>query len=236
MAAAWPGTVVEDHNLTVQISALRRVLDKERAHGSCIQTVPGRGYRFVAPVTRVEPASPVHASSASEGNDGPRASCHARESGYPGQISASVALDPRLRGGDENPMRSGLLIRPHANLRNVVRGVSGRYRRWAGVLAAAVGAMVLIAAIGPWRVPWPWVSPAAPRLSVVVLPFTNLSNDPDQQYFVDAIAENLTSDLSRIRDVLVISRNTAFTYRNKPVDTRQIGRELRVRYVLEGSV
>ena len=76
----------------------------------------------------------------------------------------------------------------------------------------------------------------APHVSIVVLPFANLSNDPDQQYFVDAIAENLTSDLSRIRDVLVISRNTAFTYRNKPVDTRQIGRELRVRYVLEGSV
>jgi DNA-binding winged helix-turn-helix (wHTH) protein len=55
MAAAWPGTVVEDNNLTVQISALRRVLDQDRAQGGCIQTVAGRGYRFVAPVTRVEP-------------------------------------------------------------------------------------------------------------------------------------------------------------------------------------
>ena len=69
-----------------------------------------------------------------------------------------------------------------------------------------------------------------------MLPFSNLSNDPDQQYFADAITEDLTSDLSRIRDMLVISRNTAFTFRNKPADTRQIGRELRVRYVLEGSV
>jgi TolB-like protein/Tfp pilus assembly protein PilF len=77
---------------------------------------------------------------------------------------------------------------------------------------------------------------AAPRLSIVVLPFANLSNDPDQQYFADGITEDLTTNLSRIAHSFVISRNTAFTYRNKPVDTKQIGRELRVRYVLEGSI
>src|SRR5262249_51839533 len=76
----------------------------------------------------------------------------------------------------------------------------------------------------------------APRTSIVVLPFANLSNDPEQQYFADGITGNLTTDLSRIPDMLVISRNTAFTYRNKPVDTKQIGRELAVRYVLEGEV
>ncbi len=77
---------------------------------------------------------------------------------------------------------------------------------------------------------------AAPRLSIVVLPFTNLSNDPEQQYFADGITEDLTTDLSRLANMFVISRNTAFTYRNNPVDTKQIGRELGVRYVLEGSV
>jgi adenylate cyclase len=76
----------------------------------------------------------------------------------------------------------------------------------------------------------------APRLSIVVLPFTNLSDDAGQQYFADGITEDLTTDLSRIADMLVISRNTAFTYRNKLVDTKQIGRELGVRYVLAGSV
>ncbi len=75
-----------------------------------------------------------------------------------------------------------------------------------------------------------------PRLSIVVLPFTNLSDDPEQQYFADGITDDLTTDLSRIAHMFVISRNTAFTYRNKPVDTKQIGRELGVRYVLEGSV
>ena len=76
----------------------------------------------------------------------------------------------------------------------------------------------------------------APRLSIVVLPFTNLSTDPEQQYFADGITEDLTTDLSRIGGMLVISRNTAFTYQGKRVDTKQIGRELFVRYVLEGSV
>jgi TolB-like protein/class 3 adenylate cyclase/Flp pilus assembly protein TadD len=78
--------------------------------------------------------------------------------------------------------------------------------------------------------------PVALRLSIMVLPFKNLSNDPEQQYFADGITEDLTTDLSRIADMFVISRNTAFTYRNKPIDTKQIGRELCVRYVLEGSV
>jgi TolB-like protein/class 3 adenylate cyclase len=76
----------------------------------------------------------------------------------------------------------------------------------------------------------------APRLSIVVLPFANLGNDPEQQYFADGITEDLTTDLSRIADMFVISRNTAFTYRDKRIDTKQIGRELGVRYVLEGSV
>src|SRR5882762_2486701 len=58
--AVWPGAAVEDSNLNVQVAALRRILDQDRGQGSCIQTVPGRGYRFVAPVTRVEPAAPAH--------------------------------------------------------------------------------------------------------------------------------------------------------------------------------
>ena len=77
---------------------------------------------------------------------------------------------------------------------------------------------------------------AAPRLSIVVLPFTNLSDDREQEYFADGITEDLTTDLSRISGSFVIARNTAFTYKGKPVDVKQAGRELGVRYVLEGSV
>ena len=77
---------------------------------------------------------------------------------------------------------------------------------------------------------------AAPRLSILVLPFISLSDDREQQYFADGITEDLTTDLSRLAEKSVISRNTAFTYRNRPAGTKQIGRELGVRYVLEGSV
>src|SRR5215203_6092700 len=98
---------------------------------------------------------------------------------------------------------------------------------------------------------WPayWSSPAvtasasapaipatAPRLSIVVLPFTNLSDDRDQQYLADGLTEDLTADLSNIPGTFVISRNSAFTYKGKSVDARQVGRELGVRYVLEGSI
>ena len=76
----------------------------------------------------------------------------------------------------------------------------------------------------------------APRLSIVVLPFTNLSNNPEQQYLADGITEDVTTDLSRLAGMFVISCNTAFTYQGKRVDTKRIGSELGVRYVLEGSV
>ena len=75
-----------------------------------------------------------------------------------------------------------------------------------------------------------------PRLSIVVLPFANIGGDPEQEYFVDGVTENLTTDLSRIAGSFVIARNTAFSYKGKPPDVRHVGRELGVRYVLEGSV
>ncbi|HZZ21692.1 MAG TPA: adenylate/guanylate cyclase domain-containing protein [Roseiarcus sp.] len=77
---------------------------------------------------------------------------------------------------------------------------------------------------------------APPRLSMVVLPFANIGGDPEQEHFVDGVTESLTTDLSRIRGAVVIARNTAFTYKGKPLDVKTIGRELNVRYVLEGSV
>jgi len=76
----------------------------------------------------------------------------------------------------------------------------------------------------------------APHLSIVVLPFANLGGDPDQEYFVDGVTESLTTDLSRIPGAFVIARNTAFTFKGKPVQAKQLGRELGVRYALEGSV
>lgn len=82
----------------------------------------------------------------------------------------------------------------------------------------------------------PLTQTSVPRLSIVVLPFANIGGDPEQEYFVDGVTESLTTDLSRITGSFVIARNTAFTYKGKPVDAKKIGRELNIRYVLEGSV
>src|SRR5437667_862168 len=127
-----------------------------------------------------------------------------------------------------------------------------RGRAWAFARARILGAVAAVviltgAAGAAW---WMWSGLSLPesaggpggqpysarRLSIVVLPFANLSNNPEQEYFADGITDDLTTDLSRIQGSLVISRNTAFTYKDKPIDARRIGRELGVRYVLEGSV
>jgi TolB-like protein/Flp pilus assembly protein TadD len=145
-------------------------------------------------------------------------------------------------------------LRPEDIAELAVAGVPIAVRhRWRGaVTAASVAAAALVLVIAWWFWPATRSSPTAPaagasapsitqpllapRLSIVVLPFTNLSRDPQQQYFADGITEDLTTDLSRIEHMLVISRNSAFTYKDKSVNAKQIGRELGVRYVLEGSV
>jgi TolB-like protein len=154
--AVWRGSAVEEANLTVQISALRRILDQNRELGSCIQTVPNRGYRFVVPVKRVETADPA-------------------------------------------------------------------------VLTAFFG--------DSSQAPLPSSSPALPdKPSIAVMPFANMSGDPEQEYFADGMVEEIITALSRIRWLFVIARNSSFSYKGQAIDVKQVGRELGVRYVLEGSV
>ena len=207
MNVVWPGMVVEEGNLTVQISALRRIVDRNREQGSCIQTVPGRGYRFVAPVTRVETATTASISGLDDGSGRP----------------VDAAGQPE----------------PASTVRRTSTPGTPAYRRRSAVIATVAGALCLAAAVLAavnWRSLSPWEDSSAPRLSIVVLPFTNLSHDPDQQYFAEALTEDLTVDMSRIAHMFVISSSTAFGYKGHSVDTKQIGRELGVRYVLEGSV
>jgi adenylate cyclase len=113
-------------------------------------------------------------------------------------------------------------------------------------LAAALAALLAVAAGGAWwlvnanRSP-PVASNTPPplagqRYSIVLLPFANLSGDPSQEYLADALTDQLTTSLARLPGTFVIARNTAFTYKGKPVDAKGIGRDLGVRYVLEGSV
>jgi adenylate cyclase len=115
---------------------------------------------------------------------------------------------------------------------------SSRHRMSRSLLAAYVAGIVLVAG-GLWfgvrSARTPQSAADSPRISVVVLPFVNLSGNPAQDYFADAITEGLTTVLSRAKGAFVIARSTAFTYKTKAIDIKQIGRELGVRYALEGS-
>ena len=140
------------------------------------------------------------------------------------------------------PMRAYALevgAPPEARLpANRAKQVASKRRVGSASLAAVIAALLLLAVAGGWyilngRAPKPV---EAAHLSIVVLPFTNLSGDPAQDYFADGVTENLTTELSRIRDSFVIARNTAFTFKGRNIDAKEIGKELGVRYVLEGSV
>jgi TolB-like protein len=144
MTRLWPGRVVEEGNLHVHVSALRKSLDEHGEGHSFVITVPGRGYRL-ADLTGLRSAQ-----------------------------LAEGSLPPQL--------------------------------------------------------------PLPDKPSIAVIPFANLSGDPDQEYFADGMVEEIITALSCIRWLFVIARNSSFTYKGQAVDVRQIGRELGVRYVLEGSV
>jgi TolB-like protein/class 3 adenylate cyclase/tetratricopeptide (TPR) repeat protein len=111
------------------------------------------------------------------------------------------------------------------NLKNIARPVRAYTAFWDGGLGEAARSGSTTPSLT-----------SAPRLSIVVLPFANIGGGPEQEYFVDGVTESLTTDLSRISGSFVIGRHTAFTFKGKAVDLKQIGRELNVRYVLEGSV
>ncbi|WP_342740881.1 adenylate/guanylate cyclase domain-containing protein [Bradyrhizobium sp. B117] len=138
----------------------------------------------------------------------------------PGGICISSAVYDHVRG----KVAIEFADLGEQNLKNIARPV----RAYAVIRDGPSSAIETTRAVpGP-------ISP--PHLSIVVLPFANLGGDPEQDYFVDGVTESLTTDLSRISGSFVIARNTAFTFKGKAVDVKQVGRELNVRYVLEGSV
>src|SRR6516165_11875791 len=148
MAVVWPDVTVEEGSLGVQIAALRKALGDGKGGARYITTLAGRGYCFVAPISRVRNPAPEPAKTES--------------------TKPALALPDRP--------------------------------------------------------------------SIAVLAFQNMSGDPEQEYFADGMVEEITTALSRIRWLFVIARNSSFTYKGQAIDVKQIGHELGVRYVLEGSV
>jgi TolB-like protein len=153
MDAAWAGVTVEESNLAVQISALRRVFGQEPGGEVWIETLPRRGYRFVGPASVEEGGTIIAATPISK---------------FPTAGAPSLTL------------------------------------------------------------------PKQP--SIAVLPFQNMSGDPEQDYFADGISEDIITELSRFHALFVIARNSSFAFRGKSIKVQEIARELGVAYVLEGSV
>jgi adenylate cyclase len=136
----------------------------------------------------------------------------------------------RVRQVEDRVPGQGIIARARTLLRTQL------FLHWraASVTSIALaGTVALTVAALPLRLDYSLMSP---RASIMVLPFRNVSNTPGQDYFADAVTDDITTDLSRLSDTLVISPGTAFTYKGKAVDPRQIGREFRVRYLLEGSI
>jgi TolB-like protein len=154
METVWSGRVVEEANLNVQIAKLRHILDADREQGSCIQTIPGRGYCFIGAVTEPEAEAP---------------------SAIPRTAAAALQSSPARLQVPDQP-------------------------------------------------------------SIAVLPFTNMSSDPEQEYFADGITEDIITAVSRYPSLFVIARSSCFTYKGRAVDVKQVGSELGVRYVLEGAL
>ena len=198
MQAVWPGMVIEEKNLTVQIATLRRVLDDGRTDRSCIQTEAGRGYRFVAPVTR-----------------------KLRDGLPPANQPAPTSPDATRLQAAEAP-RS-------------VRRAPRRYRMTAALAAACVLVVGAVMALA-WSGGWIGAGKAPPHLSIAVLPFQNLGDDAKDDYLADAITEDQTTEVSRIGGFFVIGRNSALTYKGKPIDVKRVGEELGVRYAVGGGV
>jgi len=206
LAAVWPGLVVEENNLQVQVSTLRKVLG-----AGAITTVSGQGYQFTATLDNESGALP----DARGPRPAPATHLIMEQSDAPSAPPDAAQSKPRSRTKRD------------------------------GALLGVVVAILLIAGIGLWILLRPRSAAptaaststlTAPAHSVAVLPFVNMSGDPMQDYFSDGLSEELLNSLSSIPDLHVAARTSSFTFKGKDAKVAQIGHELNVGSVLEGSV
>jgi adenylate cyclase len=227
-----------DRSIDVLVGRLRKKIEADPKQPRLIVTVPGEGYRFDGLTQSLSSAQKASlAVQTSQDDDG----LPVRD---PGSDPPLAELPATFGATPEQREATPIAARPSDGARPPAEAAAPKKRSALPPSAIWIAALlVLIGGAGWWFVnanrPAAVTSKApaeAARLSVVVLPFTNLSNDPTQDYFADGLTENLTTELSRLHNSFVIARNTAFTFKDKNLDARAIGKELGVRYVLEGSV
>jgi TolB-like protein/DNA-binding winged helix-turn-helix (wHTH) protein len=232
--AIWNGRIVSDAALTTRLNAVRRAIGDSGEQQRLIKTFPRKGFRFVGG---------VHVQDRRPGT--------AVVSDAPAELSKLAGAAGKAAVSLLDPSEKVVSIRRSDGWLDYFRG----RLKLVGAVLASVAAIVAIAGglAGHWHV-WktvrtdvvreaqeiqgqPTVRPEiAPRLSLVVLPFANLNNDPEQDYFADTITTDLTTDLARTPATFVIGRDTAFTYKNKSIDLKQLGTDLGIRWAVRGAV
>jgi TolB-like protein/DNA-binding winged helix-turn-helix (wHTH) protein/Tfp pilus assembly protein PilF len=253
--AIWNGRIVSDAAITTRLNAVRRAIGDSGDEQRLIKTFPRKGFRFVGAVYAED--RPFATAADSLGPAAVTAETHLVAAPPP---TMSIAVDEgsftdlRMKATVSDTDFSVKALGKERRSDRWLGKLSGRLKLFGGALAwvAAVGAFAG-GIVGCWNV-WKTVRPdvsreaqkvqaqpiatpkIAPRLSFIVLPFANVNNDPAQDYFADAVTTDLTTDLVRAPDALVIGRETAFTYKNKPVDLKKLGTDLDIRWAIQGAV
>ena len=213
MQGVWPDVTVEDANLTVAISQLRKALNHNGDGAEFIETIPRVGYRFVADIcevieepaplileerTRSQPIKPIADNGETNGT-----------STAPPELQSKISLLPERRP----------FLRTHRSL----------------IVALALCLTIAAAAVAYHLVKSSSSAPASIS-SVAVLPLKNLTGDPNAEYLSDGITESIISQLSKVPELKVISRASVFTFKGKEIDPREAGRRLGVGSIVEGSL
>ena len=239
MRRVWPDAVVEENNLTVNISALRRSLGESPGEHRYVVTVPGRGYQFVADVRQ---------------HDGEERARESQQERLPNQGVAEISAERASRNGEANPfsqsrswgLGSGLaqIAAPQTNDAAHIRRTSSeeyivsqlrRHKHLAVLLPAALLATTIFVSYLAYSRYLAGRSKAG-ITSIAVLPFVNETGDPDAEYLSDGISESLINSLSQLPGVKVIARSSAFKYKGTEVDLKEVAKSLGVEAILIGRI
>jgi TolB-like protein/DNA-binding winged helix-turn-helix (wHTH) protein/Tfp pilus assembly protein PilF len=212
MQAVWADAFVEDANLTVAISNLRKVLGQNGESQEYIETIPRVGYRFVAEVREVvEQPMPLMIERHT--------------------LSRTVIEEQTDETNTETTAPAAMDLRKNSRVRKQATIFSHpKFAVAVGVLLLVAVALILYGYLKPRVSAQPTIN------SVAVLPLKNLTGDPNQEYLTDGLTEGLINSLSRIEGLKVISRSSAFTFKTKESDPREVGNQLRVAAIFEGAI
>ena len=236
-AAVWPEVVVSDAALVVCIRELRQTLGDERRTPRFIETVHGRGYRFIAAVAAPVPSAKFRVLSQEEESQKPALSALEGANGkvIATEIETEIGTEEAPSPDVEGHAQDSALRTQHLPAARFTRSL---------LLTATLLLIATVLAVQYLSLPTPGTQPLIPNTpprplpdkpSIVILPFINLSGDPSQEYFSDGLTAEITNTLSRVVNLFVIARTSAFTYKGRAAKVQDISRELGARYILEGS-